>query len=220
MKNVLKSILIINVFLLSACSGGTIGGLIPAPKYFIGSVEGNYYYSMDRAFKVELPHPPSASKDDKYEWTYTKFNEFNDKQMVGIIFGPAAFDRNLYHAVLHRRPPKNHSSENAEKLFNWKMSQRTKDYKKVYFEEYIINDRVCFFAVYESAQVFTVLSVTDNKSSFYTVEADILKARNFTGSADTDYSRTAWPIFNRMLESFEVLDDRYNSKHEESKDES
>ncbi len=169
------------------------------------------YYSTEGAFKVRLPHPPNSSKDNKYEWTYTKVNEIKEKWVVGVIFGPAAFDQNRYYAVLIRRPLGEPKDKYVEYVFSQKIKSRTGQYIKKTSKIYKINGKNCYYAVYESDHAFLILSLTDNGDSFYAVQADVIKQQGYRYSKD-DLSRTAWPIFNIMLESFVVLNSKYESR--------
>ncbi|HKJ54158.1 MAG TPA: hypothetical protein VKB27_21870, partial [Gammaproteobacteria bacterium] len=65
MKNISLIAILLSV-ILSACKGGTVGGLFPAPKILAGEVDGDFYISKYDAFRVQLPHPPSKSKSDSY----------------------------------------------------------------------------------------------------------------------------------------------------------
>lgn len=66
-------------------TGGTIGGLIPAPKLLKGSVAGDTYTSPDHAFQVQIPYPPSL---DDYQWKYAKVTEGSDgNSTTWVILG-------------------------------------------------------------------------------------------------------------------------------------
>jgi len=55
------------VVVLAGCSttGGTIGGLLPAPKFLKGEIVNNIYRSPDGSFSVGVPH-----KEGSYEFKY------------------------------------------------------------------------------------------------------------------------------------------------------
>jgi len=204
-------IVFVIVMFLSSCSGTgrTMGGLIPAPKNLDGKVVGDMYFSALEEFKVRLPHPPNASKKDEYEWKYTQVNEIYDKGVVGVIFGPAALDLNMYHAVLIRAPMKEPKEKYVADVFAKKAQLRNGVYIQKENIQFQLNGKLCFYAVYESDDSYLVLSLTDHKNSFYAIEADIPK-KSHSGSVNLkQLINRQWSIFNNMLNSFVVLNSKY-----------
>jgi hypothetical protein len=59
---------------LSACAGGTIGGLLPAPKIIDGKLDGLKYTSPNNEFTVIAP-----ASEDRAEWTYTQVKENSEQ---------------------------------------------------------------------------------------------------------------------------------------------
>jgi len=217
------SILFILSFVLSGCAvinsyekdyyvettGGIALNMFPAPKNLIGKVNGDIYYSAENVFSVKLPHPPSKSNDDRYEWSYTNIREIKDQGVIGVVFGPAAFDKNLYHSVLVRAPMKDDKEEYAKNVFNNKLKSRSGDYTERHYKLFQLNGKDCYYIVYESNNYFLILSIVDNEKSFHVVEADILKSDfaekvSLETLVNREYSR-----FNELLSSFKVIDDSY-----------
>ncbi len=208
-----KQYLIILLFSIavSACAGGTVGGLFPAPKILSGDVEGDFYTSKYEAFRVQLPHPPSKSSNDSYEWKYTKVTEIDQvdptgtKAIVGAVFGPGAFDQNLYHTVLIQEPMKTPKVAYAKETFKNKVKSRSGYLNQKHFETFQMNGRTVFYAVYQGSSQYLVLSLTDNGNSFFVVESDVFfNSSRGPDSIDLLISRR-WEKFNAMLNSFTVL---------------
>lgn len=202
--------LIFSITCLAGCTGGTIGGLFPAPKLLQGSIDGDYYISRDGIFKVQLPHPPSMSGSESYEWSYTKVNEIyqlnesGDRAVLGAVFGPAAFDLNLYHAVLVQAEMQEPKSQYVKDVFSRKVGEREGYLGDVHYEEFILNGNRVYYSVYQGSSQYLVLSLTDAGKSFYAVEADINFNSQNIPSLSTLKSRS-WEKFNSMLESFVIL---------------
>lgn len=81
--------------LMAGCSGGTMmGGLLPAPKFLNGDLDGLRYTSPDETFSVEAPVP------DSNQWLYTEVLEKQDVaedqgyEMVGF---KTPVDRHFYY---------------------------------------------------------------------------------------------------------------------------
>jgi len=82
------------VFLtLTGCSttGGTVGGLFPAPKFLKGTIENDTYRSPDGLFEVGCPQPKGS-----YEYRYMAVKELYDPKGDYVSFGPAATDISIY----------------------------------------------------------------------------------------------------------------------------
>jgi hypothetical protein len=197
--------IILWLFLLTGCSGtgGALGNLVPAPKFLNGNIDGSLYVAPDKAFSVRLPYSPTGSHMERSEWRYAKVHEISDGPVVGVIFGPAALDLNLYHAVLIREPRSGDKDASTDDLFARKLSFREGSYQERSRQMVQINGRTSYYAVYESQDAYLVLSVTDSPDSYYVVEADISKhsVHNLPSDAQSLIDRS-WPVFNVLLESF------------------
>src|SRR4051812_1858035 len=88
------------VFVLAGCesTGGTIGGLLPAPKLYQGKVEGNRYVAMDGSFSVTLPH-----EVDSYQYKYMSVKERYTNVGAYVSFGPAATDQSIFRVDLGKK---------------------------------------------------------------------------------------------------------------------
>lgn len=87
-------------FFVTSCSstGGTIGGLFPAPKFTKGEIENDIYMSKDGDFSIAVPH-----KDGTYEYTYMQIKEQYSELGAYISFGPAAFDQSIYRLEIGKK---------------------------------------------------------------------------------------------------------------------
>ena len=85
---------------LAACSttGGTIGGLLPAPKFTQGKIENDTYFSKDNEFSIALPHRKGSS-----EYIYMQIKEQYSDIGTYVSFGPAAVDRSIYRVEIGRK---------------------------------------------------------------------------------------------------------------------
>lgn len=87
-------------FVLAGCAttGGTIGGLIPAPKFLKGEINNNIYTAQDKSFSVSVPH-----KQGSYEYKYMNVKEQYSPYGAYVSFGPAAFDQSIYRVETAKR---------------------------------------------------------------------------------------------------------------------
>jgi hypothetical protein len=78
---------------LAGCSttGGTVGGLLPAPKMLKGTIENDTYRAPDGLFQVGCPQPKGS-----YEYKYMAVKELYGPKGDYVSFGPAAFDQSIY----------------------------------------------------------------------------------------------------------------------------
>lgn len=85
---------------LAACAstGGTIGGLVPAPKILQGSIDNNVYTSKGGTFTVAVPHPQGS---DEYRYMHVK-EQYRDNETY-LSFGPSAVDQSVYRVDLLMR---------------------------------------------------------------------------------------------------------------------
>jgi hypothetical protein len=92
--------LLLAAFGIGGCSttGGTIGGLFPAPKFLKGEIKNNIYTAQDKSFSVAVPH-----KDGSYEFTYMQVKEQNSEYGAYVSFGPAALDQSIYRVEIAKR---------------------------------------------------------------------------------------------------------------------
>jgi hypothetical protein len=88
--------------MVAACAstGGTIGGLVPAPKILQGSIDNNVYTAKDKRFTVSVPHAQGS-----YEYTYMQVKEQYGPVEDYVSFGPAAINQSIYRIDLVTPPP-------------------------------------------------------------------------------------------------------------------
>lgn len=80
--------------LLTACAGGTIGGLLPAPKILDGKLDGRMYTSPDSVLKVVAP-----ASEERGEWTYTLVKEHSEQhpdQHSRLVSFKTPYDSHFY----------------------------------------------------------------------------------------------------------------------------
>ncbi len=202
-------------------TGGTWGNLIPKPKFLKGKIiDETYYVAPGSEFRVELPHPPTKSKGDSYEWTYTTVQELEDAPIiVGVIFGPAAMDWNIYHAVLVKRPIPKKGAENVYatsdkdayvgSVFSNKSAFREKRSKakleRVHFaKDTLKGGNEFYYAVYKNEHQYLVLSLIDQEKNFFVIEVDVPLEGPGTHSFPSldELKERKFDIFNRMVDSF------------------
>ena len=196
---VLMVAILVNQFAGCASTGGTVGGLIPAPKFLKGEVSQDIYTAPEGAFSVRLPYSTTSN-----EWTYAEVREVQDGPVTGVIFGPGAFDRNYYHAVLLKMSIPEDKDAYVEKLFSRKAADRPGNFREIVSEQFLTRGNQTYYSAYESNTGYLVLSLTDLGNSFFVVEADVSKggARGQTNSEELQ--NRMWVVFNEMLSSFEV----------------
>lgn len=100
MRQLRVVLFVVAAFVLVGCSttGGTIGGLFPAPKFLKGEIKNNTYTAQDKSFSVAVPH-----KDGSYEYTYMQVKEQYSEHGAYVSFGPAAFDQSIYRIETAKR---------------------------------------------------------------------------------------------------------------------
>jgi len=194
---------VLSVMLLASCSGGTIGGLIPAPKMLKGSVDGDYYTSKGGEFSVQLPYPPSASDTNRYEWKYAQVREIEDGPVIGVVIGPAAFNKNMYHSVLIKAPMLGEKNIYAKDIFSKKAASRSEVYSLMGEGTFQENDKNTYYSIYESESFLLLLTLVDNGDNFYVIEADYIKSNSGSPTVDSLLSKS-WGVVGDMISSFKI----------------
>ena len=195
---------------LLICPDGTFTNWLPTAKFLDGEINDGIYTSRFGLFSVRIPHPPTGSDSDEYEWTYTHVREFyepieaSDPAVVGVVFGPAAYDHNYYHAVLIQNPMNEPKREYVRDVFRKKVEARSSYYYSVHYEEYLANGRTVYYAVFRGESGYLVLTLTDADSSFYTIEVDVNSASKDAPSLETLIDRK-WETLNVMIQTFTML---------------
>lgn len=203
----------ITVSSCSSATGGIIGNLFPAPKFLDGEIKGDTYYSPQDVFHVTLPHPPNINKTDNNEWLYTQIHEINDRSVIGVVLGPAAFDKNIYHAVLIREtgtPNNEPVEEYVKSVFKRKSVGRNRGLELKHYSKSVKNGKDFYYAVYAGNNTYLVLSMTDNNDSYYVVEADISDDSSFDKFESLEQLiNNQWDLFNTMYDSFTIKNASY-----------
>lgn len=96
----LRTALAIACLFLAGCetSGGTIGGLLPAPKFLKGEIKNGTYTSDDKTFSVAIPH-----KEGTGEYRHMQVKEQTNQFGAYVSFGPSAFDQSIYRVEIGRQ---------------------------------------------------------------------------------------------------------------------
>ncbi|MEL7581435.1 hypothetical protein AADY36_19115 [Pseudoalteromonas sp. D15MCD-2] len=82
--------------LITACAGGTIGGLLPAPKILDGKMEGLTYTSPLGELTIKAP-----ATEEGGEWTYTQVKEHSENhadQKSTFVGFKTPYDSHFYTA--------------------------------------------------------------------------------------------------------------------------
>ncbi|HEX6902543.1 MAG TPA: hypothetical protein VF789_22675 [Thermoanaerobaculia bacterium] len=158
------------LFILGAWAAGatdaqsqwTTGGITksgsPAPKELKGRITRDVYTPRDKSFRVALPHPK-----DSYEFSYTRIvegvTEREGVMTTYVTFGPAAFDRCVYHAVAiiptgeKAQPQSMLLDERAVSQFEGMTGFLQKEhgvaYRQILKKSLTVNGREAVYAVYE-----------------------------------------------------------------------
>lgn len=89
------------LLMLTACSGGDILGLVPAPRILSGSIgDDNVYIAKDRRFTVSVPF---AANTDNHMYMHVKENYGPTEDYVS--FGPGAVDERIWRVEVVIPPP-------------------------------------------------------------------------------------------------------------------
>ena len=78
---------------VAGCSatGGTIGGLIPAPKFTKGTLSDGLYTAKDKSFSVAVPFPPGSPG-----YTYMEIAEKYDAGESQVVFSSSVHPAEVY----------------------------------------------------------------------------------------------------------------------------
>ncbi len=88
------------LIILTGCAGGTIGGLLPAPKILNGKLNNLTYTSPDSIFSVTAP-----VTEERGEWTYTEVNENHESskdQSSWFVGFKTPYDSHYYTAEVFK----------------------------------------------------------------------------------------------------------------------
>jgi len=151
---------VLSMLCLSGCgsTGGTLGGLVPAPKFLKGQVVGSTYYAPDGGFQIDTPHPATGNSRETYEWSYGRVKEGSDGPLKFVEFGPFAFDRNSYSVdVVPKRPGQ--SAENAAKFW-WGQSNRSGEFRELIQLAVDLDQKSAYYSAYRNIKQDYILVTT------------------------------------------------------------
>lgn len=165
------------VFSLVGCSttGGTIGGLFPAPKFLKGEIKNDIYTAQDKSFSVVVPH-----KKGSYEYTYMQVKEQYSEYGAYVSFGPAAVDQSIYRIETAKRVTPGSQSikfdDVAPKIVEGYKDQLQKGYGTVPQEaesrQETINGRKAYF--WKLTQVVPAGKYISNKAATFTHDVYVI----------------------------------------------
>lgn len=89
----LKFLFIFGLSFLFGCSstGGTIGGLLPAPKFMKGDVENSIYYAQDQSFEIRTPFEEGSAA-----YTYMEVKEQYSDMGAYVSFNSSVRPNEIY----------------------------------------------------------------------------------------------------------------------------
>lgn len=172
-----------------------------------GSIKEDTYYSIGGEFSVKLPHPPSRYQEDSIEWDYTIIDESESQKVDFVIFGPSKNDYNRYHAVLLDFPlgRGKDKDEYVNRILKKRLPGRSIGLTQKHFEKFFYKGLTRYYAVYESENDYFVTCITDSGEKFFEIEADIYKNTKFPKVDLNQLINRDFEVFNRMLDSFQIL---------------
>ena len=80
-------------------SGGTIAGLLPAPKILKGFIKNNIYHEPNDLFIITVPF-----NSDTYEYNFMEIKERYQSNQAYVSFGPAAINKSIYRVEISLKP--------------------------------------------------------------------------------------------------------------------
>ena len=98
-------------------TGGTIGGLIPAPKFLKGKIENNIYYAQDSSFQIKPPFD-----QESYSYTYMEVKEQYANVGAYVSFNSSDRPNEIYRIEIGKKLDKSQPSPAFEKLVNGLLS--------------------------------------------------------------------------------------------------
>jgi hypothetical protein len=177
MNRVRVVLFVVATLVLVGCSttGGTIGGLFPAPKFLKGEIKNNTYTAEDKSFSVAVPH-----KDGSYEYTYMQVKEKYSEYGAYVSFGPAAFDQSIYRIETAKRVTAGSESvkfdEVAPKVVEVYKTQLQKGYgtapQEVTSRQEIINGRKAYY--WKLTQVVPAGKYINNREAIFTHDVYVI----------------------------------------------
>ncbi|MDW5376003.1 hypothetical protein R6258_03620 [Halomonas sp. HP20-15] len=110
-----KLLFLLGVTAIYGCSttGGTIGGLIPAPKLMKGKVENSIYYAMDGSFEIKTPFEQGS-----YSYKYMEVKEQYANVGAYVSFNTSVHPNEFYRVEIGKKLDKSQPSPTLDQLVN------------------------------------------------------------------------------------------------------
>ena len=105
-------------------TGGTIGGLIPAPKFYQGKVENGIYYAKDGSFEVSVP-----AEQGSPAYTYMEVKEQYNDMGAYVSFNTSVRPNEVYRIEIGRKLDKSQKSPPFEQVVEGVLSNYKKQLK-------------------------------------------------------------------------------------------
>lgn len=147
-------------------TGGTLGGLLPTPKFLKGEIRNDIYTAQDKSFSVRVPH-----KDGSYEYKYMQVKEQYGDLGAYVSFGPAAFDQSIYRIETAKRTSQSKELDKAAsaKIVEGYKAQLQKAFgtapKEVSSSQETINGRKAFY--WQLTQIIPAGKYLNNKEATF-----------------------------------------------------
>ena len=175
MKKVRVVLFALAAVLLVGCetTGGTLGGLLPAPKFLKGEITKDVYVAQDRSFSVRVPH-----KEGSYEYKYMQVKEQYRDLGAYVSFGPAAFDQSIYRIETAKRTNQSIELDKgvAAKIVEGYKAQLQKQFgtapKEVSSRQETINGRKAFY--WQFTQIVPAGKLISNKEATLTHDVYVM----------------------------------------------
>ena len=111
----IKLLIPFGIAAIYGCSttGGTIGGLIPAPKFMKGKVENSIYHAQDVSFEVRTPFEQGS-----YSYKYMEVKEQYVNIGAYVSFNASDHPNEFYRVEIGKKLDKSHPSPSFDQLVN------------------------------------------------------------------------------------------------------
>ncbi|RCS56870.1 hypothetical protein [Parvibium lacunae] len=104
--------LVVTLFLFGCSStGGSIGGLIPAPKATKGELRSGIYTSQDKIFEINVPFPVNSTA-----YSYMQIEETYLQNETHIVFSSTLNPAEVYRVDLFCKLPEESNMKSAHEL--------------------------------------------------------------------------------------------------------
>ncbi len=206
--------------LVTACGGGTIGGLFPAPKILDGSLDGTRYTSPDKVLSVTAPVSTKASA-----WLYTSVKEHSQKsddQSSRFVGFKPPYDSHFYSVEVVDYANKSPLSEEQFQLVVDNTIKRvinsSEERWKTESQELTDSELLCAdgskmtYTVYKQpitsqSQEFVkyyLLSLTHKENAVAVITSELNYEKSYSNTYEADLTSVNYAKHNEMACSLEV----------------